>query len=305
MGRITENRADVYQKITDQMIAMIEAGTRPWSKSWNGSTAPNIPLRSTGVPYRGINVLSLWVAAITKGYSAPHWLTFKQAIALGGCVRKGEKGSVVVYANRIEKTEENDAGEEVRRGIPFLKRYVVFNAEQIDGIEAKYPAPAPVITATNPDQRDAELDALFGRVPVTLRHHGSQPYYQPSGDHVVMPEFADFHTSDDDYSTLAHELCHATGHGERLARPSLLSATREDRAREELVAELGAAFISGAIGVKLHDREDHAAYLASWLQALRNDKRAIFTAATQAQAAADWLLTRMGAEGVQQMDEAA
>src|SRR3546814_3118345 len=102
MGRITDNRADIYQEITDQMIAMIEAGTRPWSKSWNGSTAPNIPLRSTGVPYRGINVLTLWVAAMTKGYASPHWLTFKQALALGGCVRKGEKGSTVVYANKIE-----------------------------------------------------------------------------------------------------------------------------------------------------------------------------------------------------------
>ena len=305
MGRITDNRADVYQEITDQMIAMIEAGTRPWSKSWNGSTAPNIPLRSTGVAYRGINVLTLWVAAMTKGYAAPHWLTFKQAIAMGGCVRKGEKGSVVVYANRIERTEENNAGEEVKRGIPFLKRYTVFNAEQIEGIEGKYPAPAPIITATNPDERDAELDALFSRVPVTLKHHGSQPYYQPSGDHVVMPEFSDFHTSDDYYSTLAHELTHATGHVDRLARPSLISTKREDYAREELVAELGAAFISGAIGIKLHDREDHAAYLANWLQTLRSDKRAIFAAATQAQAAADWLLSSMAIETAAEMEEAA
>jgi antirestriction protein ArdC len=296
MGRITDNRADVYQEITDQMVAMLEAGTRPWSRSWNGSTAPNIPLRSTGVPYRGINVLTLWVVAMTKGYASPHWLTFKQALALGGCVRKGEKGSTVVYANKIEvddKGERGDTGEDGKRQVAFLKRYTVFNAEQIDGIEAKYLAPLSVITATNPDARDAELDTLFSRVPVTVRHHGSQPYYQPSGDHVVMPEFADFHTGDDYYSTLAHELCHATGHVDRLARPSLISTKREDYAREELVAELGAAFVSGAIGIKLHDREDHAAYLASWLQALRNDKRCIFTAATQAQAAADWLLSRM------------
>lgn len=310
MARITDNRPDVYQEITDQMIAMIEAGTRPWSKSWNGNTAPNIPLRSTGVPYRGINVLTLWVAAMTKGYASPHWLTFKQAIALGGCVRKGEKGSTVVYANKIvvddaKGDQAGKRGEDGKREVAFLKRYTVFNAEQIDGIEAKYPTPAPIITDTNPDERDAEIDALFGRVPVTVRHHGSQPYYQPSGDHVVMPEFADFHTSDAYYSTLAHELCHATGHGDRLARPTLLSTKREDYAREELVAELGAAFVSGAIGIKLHDREDHAAYLASWLQALRNDKRCIFTAASQAQAAADWLLSRMGAESVADMEEAA
>lgn len=308
MRRITDNRADVYQEITDQMIAMLVAGTRPWSKSWNGAPTPNIPLRSTGAPYRGINVLTLWVVAMTKGYASPHWLTFKQALALGGCVRKGEKGSTVVYANKIEvedKGERGEAGDDGKRQVAFLKRYTVFNAEQIDGIEAKYPAPAPIITATNPDTRDDELDTLFSRVPVTVRHMGSQPYYQPSGDHVVMPEFADFHTGDDYYSTLAHELCHATGHVDRLARPSLISTKREDYAREELVAELGAAFVSGAIGIKLHDREDHAAYLASWLQALRNDKRCIFTAAAQAQTAADWLLSRMAIEAVPDLEEAA
>lgn len=129
MGRITDNRADIYQEITDQMIAMIEAGTRPWSKSWNGSTAPNIPLRSTGVPYRGINVLTLWVSAMTKGYASPHWLTFKQALALGGCVRKGEKGSTVVYANKIEvdADEGGERGEDGKRQVAFLKRYTVFN----------------------------------------------------------------------------------------------------------------------------------------------------------------------------------
>ncbi len=311
MGRITDNRADVYQEITDQMIAMIEAGTRPWSKSWNGSAAPNIPLRSTGVPYRGINVLTLWVASMTKGFASPHWLTFKQALALGGCVRKGERGSTVVYANKIEVDADRGEGgpdqgsDDSKRQVAFLKRYTVFNAEQIDGIAAKYPIPAPIITATNPDERDAELDALFAQVPVTVRHHGSQPYYQPSTDHVVMPEFADFHTSDDYNSTLAHELCHASGHVDRLARPTLISTKREDYAREELVAELGAAFVSATIGIKLHDREDHAAYLASWLQALRNDKRCIFTAARLAQDASDWLLSRMAIRTTPEMETAA
>ena len=120
-----------------------------------------------------------------------------------------------------------------------------------------------------------------------------------------MPEFADFHTSDDYYSTLAHELCHASGHVDRLARPTLISTKREDYGREELVAELGAAFISATIGIKLHDREDHAAYLASWLQALRNDKRCIFTAARLAQDASDWLLSRMAVETASEMEEAA
>jgi antirestriction protein ArdC len=246
---------------------------------------------------------------MTKGYASPHWLTFKQALALGGCVRKGEKGSTVVYANKIVVGDgkggeaSNEQSEDGRRQVAFLKRYTVFNSEQIDGIETQYPMPEPIITATNPHDRDAELDTLFGRVPVTVRHHGSQPYYQPTGDQVVMPAFVDFHTSDDYYSTLAHELCHASGHVDRLARPTLISTKREDYAREELVAELGAAFVSGAIGIKLHDREDHAAYLASWLSALRNDKRCIFTAARQAQDAADWLLSRMGAESPSTLEE--
>ncbi|WP_226341919.1 zincin-like metallopeptidase domain-containing protein [Sphingomonas sp. NIC1] len=140
----------------------------------------------------------------------------------------------------------------------------------------------PRSSATNPDERDAELDALFARVPVTLKHFGSQPYYQPSGDRVVMPQFADFHTSDDYYSTLAHELCHATGHVDRLARPSLISTKREDYAARNWLPSLGPRS-SAQIGIKLHDREDHAAYLASWLQALRNDKKCIFTAARLAQ----------------------
>jgi antirestriction protein ArdC len=120
-----------------------------------------------------------------------------------------------------------------------------------------------------------------------------------------MPQFADFHTSDDYYSTLAHELCHATGHVDRLARPSLISTKREDYAREELVAELGAAFVSATIGIKLHDREDHAAYLANWLQALRNDKKCIFTAARLAQDASDWLLSRMAVETAPELEAAA
>jgi antirestriction protein ArdC len=216
----------------------------------------------------------------------------------------------VVYANKIivgdgkGGEQAGEHSEDGKRQVAFLKRYTVFNSEQIDGIEEQYPMPEPIITATNPHGRDAELDTLFSRVPVTVRHHGSQPYYKPSGDHVVMPAFADFHTSDDYYSTLAHELCHASGHVDRLARPTLISTKREDYAREELVAELGAAFVSGAIGIKLHDREDHAAYLASWLVALRNDPRCIFTAAGRAQAAADWVLSHMGWQNAARLEEA-
>ncbi|KAK0361194.1 hypothetical protein LTR94_024319 [Friedmanniomyces endolithicus] len=306
-------RPDPHAEITALILADLDAGVRPWTRPWSTGGAVSRPLRHDGRPYHGVNVLTLWAQAGRRGYRRPHWMTFRQALALGGAVRKGERGVSVVYAATLARPGEADAdaapgadrADDAPRSGRFLKRYTVFNAEQIDGIEAKYPAPAPIITATNPDERDAELDALFARVPVTLKHFGSQPYYQPSGDHVVMPQFADFHTSDDYYSTLAHELCHATGHVDRLARPSLISTKREDYAREELVAELGAAFVSATIGIKLHDREDHAAYLANWLQALRNDKKCIFTAARLAQDASDWLLSRMAVETAPELEAAA
>ena len=289
--RTPTTRPDIYQEVTDEIVAMLEAGTRPWAQPWQTSGASlSMPLRHNGISYRGINVLILWASAMTRGFSSPHWLTFKQAIALGGMVEKGSKGTGIVYANSI-KIEADEGSDKDERRIPFLKRYTVFNSDQIEGLDGKYPKPEPILA--NPDTRDAELEALFAKVAVTIQHGGPSAYYMPGPDMIQMPEFEAFVSGEEYYATLAHEQVHMSGHSSRLARPTLLSPKKEDRAREELVAELGAAFIGGTIGFKIESREDHAAYLQSWLSALKNDKKALFTAAREAQSAADYLLDAM------------
>src|SRR3546814_5449286 len=161
------NRIDIYQAVTDDILAMLEAGTKPWVKPWSGG--PTILLRHNGVAYRGINVLSLWASAMRQGFASPYWLTFKQALELGGNVRKGSKGTTIVYANKlVVKDSETDN----ERAIPFLKRYTVFNADQVEGLDGKYPAPAPIIT--NPETRDVELEVMFSRIDATVRIGGSQ-----------------------------------------------------------------------------------------------------------------------------------
>ncbi|PKP96506.1 MAG: antirestriction protein [Alphaproteobacteria bacterium HGW-Alphaproteobacteria-13] len=280
------NRIDIYQAVTDDILAMLEAGTKPWVKPWSGG--PTIPLRHNGVAYRGINVLSLWASAMRQGFASPYWLTFKQALELGGNVRKGSKGTTVVYANKlVVKDSETDD----ERAIPFLKRYTVFNADQVEGLDGKYPAPAPIIT--NPETRDVELELMFSRIDATVRIGGSQAYYHTRDDYIQMPAFEAFHSADDYYATLAHEAVHHAGHESRLNRKTLISTSRADYARDELVAELGASFIGAIVGFKVEEREDHAAYIEHWLTALRNDKRAIFEAAREAQNAADYLLAMM------------
>ncbi|GAA5063585.1 zincin-like metallopeptidase domain-containing protein [Erythrobacter westpacificensis] len=280
------NRVDLYQAVTDDILSMLEAGTKPWAKPWSGGAS--IPLRHNGIPYRGINILSLWASAMRQGFASPYWLTFKQALELGGNVKKGSKGTTVVYANKLViKDEETDD----ERRIPFLKRYTVFNAEQVEGVEGKYPPPPAIIN--NPDSRDDELEAMFGRIEADLRHGGSSAFYHIRDDYIQMPAFEAFHTGDDYYATLAHEATHWAGAESRLNRKTLTSTSRADYARDELVAELGAAFLGATIGFKVEEREDHAAYIEHWLAALRNDKRAIFEAAREAQNAADYLLAMM------------
>jgi antirestriction protein ArdC len=283
---------DVYFSITERVIADLEQGVRPWQRPWrnpNGHTFVPLPLRATGEAYRGVNILLLWLQALDKGFVAPHWLTFKQAQALGAQVRKGERASQVVYAGTLNRTETDDTGAEIERGIPFLKAYAVFNAEQIDGLPDRFIAqlPTPITDTT----RNARAEAFVTATAADIRHGGTQAYYSPSHDHIQMPPFVSFITADGYYATLAHELVHWTGHASRLDRD--LSRTRwgdAAYAAEELVAELGAAFVCAELQLTPQVREDHAAYIACWLKVLKTDKRAIFTAAAQAQRAADFLL---------------
>jgi antirestriction protein ArdC len=284
--------SDIYQRVTAQIVAALEQGVRPWLKPWNAEHAAGRitrPLRGNGVPYQGINVLMLWGAAVERGYAAPIWMTFKQALELGGCVRKGEKGSQVVYASTFSRTEtDGESGEESERDIPFLKGYTVFNVEQIDGLPAHFTAPAE--TPLDPVQRIAHAERFFSATGATVRLGGNQAYYSVASDVVQMPFFETFKDAESYYATLAHELTHWTRHPSRLDRTFGRKRFRDEGyAMEELVAELGAAFLSADLGLTPEPREDHAAYIGHWLNVLKNDKRAIFTAASHAQRAADFI----------------
>jgi antirestriction protein ArdC len=284
-------KADIYEKITGRIVAELEQGVIPWHKPWNAEHAAGRitrPLRHNGQAYQGINVVMLWSEAVSKGYAAPIWMTFKQAQELGAFVRKGEHGSLVVYADRITRTEMTDAGQEVEQSIPFMKGYTVFNVEQIEGLPAQYYALAA--PALDPVARNQEAERFFCSLRADIRHGGNQAYYAAGSDHVQMPPFETFRDPVSYYATLAHECTHWTKHERRLARD--FGRKRwgdEGYAIEELVAELGAAFLCADLGLTPQPRPDHAAYIASWLKVLKDDRRAVFTAAGHAQRAADFL----------------
>ena len=286
-------RIDIYAKITDRIIADLERGVRPWVQPWHANNAGGRitrPLRHNDEPYSGINVILLWTEACAKGFSSATWMTFKQAIELGGCVRKGETGSTVVYANTFTKTETGDAGQDVDHFIPFLKAYTVFCVDQIDGLPEHFYC-KPVET-TDSIKRIAHADAFFAKTGAVIRNGGSQAYYMPSTDIIQMPPFETFESATSYTSTLAHECVHWTSAPHRLNRDlSRYSKDKSERAREELIAELGAVFLCADLGVvpELEPRPDHASYLASWLKVLGQDKRFIFSAAAHAQKAAAFL----------------
>ncbi|HVR55669.1 MAG TPA: zincin-like metallopeptidase domain-containing protein [Pseudolabrys sp.] len=285
-------RTDIYQKITDQIVSELEKGVRPWLKPWNAEHAAGRitrPLRGNGIPYKGINVLMLWSAAMEKGYAAPTWMTFKQASELNACVRKGEHGSLVVYADKIIRTEtDTKTGEDSERAIPFLKGYTAFNVEQIDGLpEHYYAKPAPRVNTVTRIER---AETFFAATGATVRHGGAMAYYNVSQDFVQLPPFESFRDAESYYATRAHENIHWTRHPSRLNRDfGRKRYGDEGYAMEELVAELGSAFLSSDLDLTPELREDHACYLASWIKVLKDDKRAIFTAASHAQRAADYL----------------
>ena len=286
------NSNDVYARITDRIVADLEKGVRPWMRPWSADhAAGNIvrPLRHNGTPYRGINVLMLWSGATLRGYSCPIWLTFKQALELGGAVRKGETGELVVYANKITKTDTDAAGEEIERTIPFLKGYTVFNVEQCDGLPAHYYAKASGPILSMP-QRIEAADRFYAATGADIRHGGTRAYYAEGPDYVQMPHFEAFRDPESYAAVLAHELTHWTKHPKRLDRDlGRVKHGDEGYAKEELVAELGSAFLCADLGIAPDVREDHAAYIASWLRVLQDDKRFIFSAASHAQRAADYL----------------
>jgi antirestriction protein ArdC len=248
-------------------------------------------LRVNGTPYRGINVLMLWGEAWSKDYNNPTWMTFQQAKEFGACVRKGEHGSLVVYANRVTKIETTPEGEDVERSIPFLRGYSVFNCEQIDGLPARFVTTTTTAPIVQPAfERVAQAESFVGNTGANISHGGNQAFFMPSQDRIQLPPFAAFRDAESYYATLLHELTHWTHGTGRLVRE--FGRRRwgdEGYAAEELVAELGAAFLCADLQIAIEPRADHASYIALWLRVLKNDKRAIFTAASYAQAAADYL----------------
>jgi antirestriction protein ArdC len=284
-------KADVYEKVTNRIIADLEQGQLTWLKPWSsGNMEGRIvrPLRHNGLPYSGINVLMLWGAAVESGYASPFWMTFKQAQELGAHVRKGEQGSLVVYANTITKTEEGENGQDEERKIPFMKGYTVFNVAQIERLPDHYVAkPEAVIDAA---QRIDHAERFFAATGADIRHGGNSAHYSGGTDHVQMPAFEAFRSPEAYYATLAHELTHWTKHAKRLDR-DFGRKTWGDAgyAKEELVAELGAAFLCADLALTPEPGTDHAAYIQSWLKVLKEDKRAIFSAAAHAQRATDFL----------------
>lgn len=284
-------KADLYSRITNRIIAELETGTRPWLKPWNAEhVAGRItrPLRHNSIPYRGINVVTLWMTATARGYACPIWLTYRQAQELGAQVRKGEQGELVVYASRITRTETGKQGDETEREIPFLKGYTVFNAAQIDNLPPHFTTPAA--PTLNTMQRIAQAESFFAATGADIRHGGNQAYYAIHSDHVQMPPFETFRDAEAYYATLAHECTHWTKHETRLNRD--FGRKRwgdEGYAAEELVAELGSAFLCADLSLTPEPRPDHASYIENWLRVLKNDKRAIFTAASYADRAAAFL----------------
>jgi len=284
-------KIDIYTRVTDQIVAMIEAGTRPWCQPWKASTGTGTlsrPLRANGLPYRGINVLLLWSEALDKGYCTNTWITYKQAEALGAHVRKGEHGAMVVYANTVHKTEVDERGDEVEQSIPFLKAYTVFNIAQVENLP-------PDLVPQRSDEEAiagdlmAEPEAFFQATGAQFPHGGNRAFFAPGPDFIQLPEPGCFTDAVSYTATKAHELAHWTGHKDRLSREFGIRFGDEAYAFEELVAEVASAFLCADMGISVEPRDDHAAYLSSWLQVLKQDKRAIFSAASHAQKAVDFL----------------
>lgn len=281
---------DVYTRITNKVIADLEKGVRPWERPWQESNDGRVvrPLRHDGTPYRGINVFMLWSEAVLKRYSSPYWMTFKQANELNAHVRKGEHGSLVVYANTFHKTTRTDEGEEIEQDIPFLKGYTVFNVEQIEGLPEHYYARPP--PRTNPVQRIEAAEAFFRNTGAVIIERGNRAYYTQDQDRIHMPPFEAFPEAETFYSVLSHEITHWTKHPDRLARDfGRKKWGDEGYAFEELVAEMGSCFLCADLELIPEPREENAAYLDSWLKVLKQDTHAIFSAASHAQKAAEYL----------------
>jgi antirestriction protein ArdC len=291
-ARVGYDRTSLYSEITDKIIAELEAGCVPWVQPW-GTAAAKAPLAmpknaSTGRRYSGVNVLILWVSVVTRGFAGQSWLTFRQALGLGGNVRRGEHGTTVVYADRFVPDDERRRAErdgDEPGAIPFLKRFTVFNTDQCENLpEGLITAPAPMpVGLILP-----EAEALIAATGADFRIGGDCAFYSPSHDYVQVPRPDAYFEPINWHRTALHEMAHWVGHKSRLARDQSCAFGSALYAKEELVAEMASAFVCASLGIVPTVR--HADYLGSWLEVLHDDNRAIVRAASAASKAADYLL---------------
>ena len=298
-------KPSLYQEVTDRIIAELEQGRVPWVQPWGRAKAGlGLPRNAaTGRRYSGVNILILWGAVIERGFAGQHWLTFRQALDMGGSVRKGERGTTVCYADHfIPKDEQERArreGDEAA-AVPFLKRFTVFNVAQCEGLPALFEG-----TSEPLPERELipQAEALIVATRADFRIGGDRAFYVPSDDFIQVPPQPAFHEQINYYRTCFHELGHWSGAGHRLARDLSGRSGSKPYAREELVAEMASAFVCAALGIVPTVR--HADYLGSWLAVLREDNRAIFRAASQASKAADFILGFGASDAVSPVAEVA
>jgi len=289
-----DKRESVYEKVTQTIITLLASGVVPWSKPWKGGKHGSAMSYATGKSYRGYNQMILSCLRASQGYKSAYWMTFNQAKAAGGSVKKGEKGTPIIYWNWIKKTVENADGTTSEKKIPFLRYYTVFNYDQTDGVKVA----AGELPTTEPEPEFNPIEAAEAIVagykscpPVAFG--GDQACYRPMTDEIGMPGKTSFVSPESFYSTYFHEMTHSTGHKSRLGRSGVTGPTyfgSDVYSQEELVAEMGASFLCGVSGIDKVTQDQSAAYCDHWIKVLKGDSKLVVMAASQAQKAADLIL---------------
>lgn len=279
-------KRDLYAEVSARIIAELEAGAAPWIKPWSTTPGANTPCNAaSNRPYSGCNVVLLWMAQ-AAGYRTPRFLTFKQALELGGNVRKGEHGTRVYFVKQLQVRDSSEDGGASTRLVPMMREYTVFNVDQCEKLPDSATRGKPV-RVRNPDTRDALADAFLRSTSADIREGHGEACYIPSQDFISMPAFAGFKGADQFYNVAFHELTHWTGHKSRLDRDLKNRFGSRNYAAEKLIAELGAAFLCAEFGFDGDLRS--AGYIGNWIELLKADKRAFFTACSQASRAAEYL----------------
>lgn len=293
-------RPDVYQIVTDKILELLDAGTVPWHKPWRGGAAGKPKNAISKKSYRGVNVFLLGMTAIMEGYDSPFWVTYQQAKQLGGNVRKGQKSTLIVFYRMFETSKTLDTGKIETKTIPMLRYYNVFNLDQCDNVTVPKAETVGKIDDLEfePIEACEHIVAHYKDTPGIYHDGGGRAYYRPASDSVHLPERRKFENVEEYYSTLFHELAHSTGHESRLNRhdndQKQAAFGSADYSKEELIAEMGAAFLSGTAGIESATIELSAAYIDGWRGAIKGNKKLVVQAAAAAQKASDYILGENG-----------